>query len=678
MILKSLTLEGIRSYRDETPIDIPEGTTLFEGDIASGKSTVLYAIEFALFGLGSLGGTFLLRNGARQGSVSLVLDVDGKEYEVHRALQRKGRGVQQADCYMKGPDGKADLSATELRERVLQLLKFNEPPNPRAQSVIYRYAVFTPQEEMKEVILKDADERLQTLRRAFGIEQYKAALQNAGTVASSIRARINFLQGATGNIDDVRRRLAQVKQDEQALVASIKPLRKEEGELDSRRKGKKSELKRLEAQRDKIKQTEEKVPLLEDALRGKVEERERLGGENAKFRSRIDDEIEPQLSKLKGIKKPTAKSRDEVKNELREVRRKKEKAEELSSRLMERIENFDSILKTNVCPVCERAIEHKDFSAKSRHLKEEKAAQEEEIKMLGGTIDGLEKLADKLGDYEGAQKDMKAVSSQLVDLRERIEENERSLKQLESVVSGLEKQLQAAKGETKPLEDLVLQIKGLEREIESLDKGFTEVGKKIAGTLERTRGMSENKEQFERDLQAITKQLKMKESLSEHRIWVTDYLSPTIENIEKHVLTSLNQRFDVQFQRWFQILMEDPDLQVRVDEEFSPVIEREGYEQDFLALSGGEKTSVAMAYRLALNTLVQEVAAGGGTNVLILDEPTDGFSKEQLLKVRDVLSELKCPQVILVSHERELEAFADHVYRVERSNGVSTVRQWNN
>jgi DNA repair protein SbcC/Rad50 len=119
--------------------------------------------------------------------------------------------------------------------------------------------------------------------------------------------------------------------------------------------------------------------------------------------------------------------------------------------------------------------------------------------------------------------------------------------------------------------------------------------------------------------------------------------------------------------------MEDPDLQVRVNEEFTPVIEREGYEQDFPALSGGEKTSVSLAYRLALNTMVQEVAVGGGANLLILDEPTDGFSKEQLSKVRDVLAELNCPQVILVSHERELEAFADHVYRVERTNGASRV-----
>jgi hypothetical protein len=33
----------------------------------------------------------------------------------------------------------------------------------------------------------------------------------------------------------------------------------------------------------------------------------------------------------------------------------------------------------------------------------------------------------------------------------------------------------------------------------------------------------------------------------------------------------------------------------------------------------------------------------------------------------------KCPQVILVSHEKELEGFADHVYRVQKSDGVSVL-----
>ncbi|MCE7699569.1 MAG: SMC family ATPase, partial [Methanobacterium paludis] len=90
-------------------------------------------------------------------------------------------------------------------------------------------------------------------------------------------------------------------------------------------------------------------------------------------------------------------------------------------------------------------------------------------------------------------------------------------------------------------------------------------------------------------------------------------------------------------------------------------------------LSGGEKTSVALAYRLALNIIVQAESTGMESNLLILDEPTDGFSKEQLYKVRDILNELNCPQIILVSHERELESFADNIFRVEKVDGISKV-----
>jgi len=91
-------------------------------------------------------------------------------------------------------------------------------------------------------------------------------------------------------------------------------------------------------------------------------------------------------------------------------------------------------------------------------------------------------------------------------------------------------------------------------------------------------------------------------------------------------------------------------------------------------LSGGEKTSLALAYRLALNSIVQKVSTGIKSNLLILDEPTDGFSKEQLFKIREVLNEIKCPQVIIVSHERELESFADQVLRVEKREGVSEIK----
>jgi len=66
------------------------------------------------------------------------------------------------------------------------------------------------------------------------------------------------------------------------------------------------------------------------------------------------------------------------------------------------------------------------------------------------------------------------------------------------------------------------------------------------------------------------------------------------------------------------------------------------------------------------------------SNLLILDEPTDGFSKTQLSKVRDVLQELKSQQIILVSHEKELETYVDNIFQITKQDGVSQVSRLSN
>lgn len=87
-----------------------------------------------------------------------------------------------------------------------------------------------------------------------------------------------------------------------------------------------------------------------------------------------------------------------------------------------------------------------------------------------------------------------------------------------------------------------------------------------------------------------------------------------------------------------------------------------------------EKTSVALVYRLALNAIIKQVCNAMKSNLLILDEPTDGFSKELLFKIRDILDELGSEQVILVSHEVELENIADSIYRVVKTPNGSMIR----
>jgi len=102
-------------------------------------------------------------------------------------------------------------------------------------------------------------------------------------------------------------------------------------------------------------------------------------------------------------------------------------------------------------------------------------------------------------------------------------------------------------------------------------------------------------------------------------------------------------------------------------------VEISGYEHSYQTVSGGEKSALALAYRLALNAIVKNASASMQENLVILDEPTDGFSKEQLGRMREVFRELNAKQVLLVSHERELEAFADKVFFVQKKDGVSSV-----
>ena len=672
MILKSLSLENIRSYKGETTaINIPPGTVLFEGDIACGKSTILYAIEFALFGLGSIGGGFLLRNGTNIGGVTLQFEVNGVDYEVHRGLVRKGKLVHQENCYLIGPDGKSVLSATEMKEKILQVLGFNESSNPRAQSVIYRYAIFTPQEEMKEVILKDPDNRLQTLRKAFRIEDYKTASDNSTTFTSRLQEKISRLQGATQDIDTIKKKIEQENKAIEDFSKEIQSLKLQEEEFGKQIKGKADELKQLGTAREKIKQVEGTIPLLQKQLDENTKLLNEATTQNGSLTKRIDREIEPNLTKFESVKKPTEKSLDEVKKEQDGLRIKLQELQKLKGRFDERIGNFTSLVGTGTCPVCERSLNPDEFRDRSRHLEEDRKRLEQEITENGTAISHLGSLTESLAIYLDAQKQITTLQSRLTEINTQIQQNNDRKFKLTRSVDEVTKSLEAATTEIEPLQNVLRRIEEMDKEKTRLETQLSDVGRRISATqatmdasIKNTKDLEDQLAQKQRDLQTLSQ-------LREHKIWLGEYLTPTIENIEKHVMISLNQKFNDQFQRWFQLLIDDPDMQVRVDEDFSPLVEHEGYEQEFIGLSGGEKTSVALAYRLALNTIVQEVAIEGGSNLLILDEPTDGFSREQVLKIRGILTELRCPQVILVSHERELEGFADHVIEVRKSNGIS-------
>lgn len=807
MIFNSLTLNNIRSYKDDE-IQFKTGTSLFEGDIGSGKSTILMAIEFALFGLGNQKGDSLLRKGAKKGTVTLEFQIENDNYLVQRSLIRKeNNGPVRQEKSILGTNGsKIQLSPSEMKEKILKILNFKEPLNPRAQSVIFRYAVYTPQEDMKYVLSQKPDDRLQTLRKAFGIEDYKIASENASLISKSIKEKIIELKALTADLEEKQQELFLLKGNLEINENKNKKALSRKEELEKVIKEQKESLEKLQKLELELKKIQTEIP----HLKKQIEDKEELLIKNQDEIKNAEEEnqqkIIPQIEELEKVQKPTdeteeilseklegikkivkendalaanlimlEENRQNNENELQNTQYKtseelKKEKEVIISKIKEQNKLIDShkeqvqiiskkihkldFEKTDIkkkldnvdglgdlCPICGSTLneEHKktlkaESDEKIRKInsesmvlnqvelkgKEKLESLEKELKTLENDLNDLKILIDKMSNYEilknkinSIQEEIKELKSNLASitkeievddyityferLLEKLKEYNRNQKELENVkyqykknidkikankdsinvltqqISSYNKNLEESELKLEEFKDVPNEIAEIKFNYEKTDEEFQLVNVEIVETKTLIKKITEDISKVRGDVSKKEGLKKQLNKVNDYHIWINDYLIPTLSLIEKHVMQKRYEEFNDDFQKWFNILIEDHSKTAKIDEEFTPIVEQDGFEQDIMYLSGGEKTSVALAYRLALNNIVQKVSTGMKSNLLILDEPTDGFSREQLYKVRDILDELNCPQIIIVSHERELRSFANNVFRVEKVDGNSRV-----
>ncbi len=324
MILKKLKLENIRSYKSQV-VEFPLGRTLFEGDIGSGKSTILMAIEFALFGLGSEKPGSLLKAGESEGLVSIIFESGGKEYTVQRHLVKKGNKYDQDNCAI-GTGGEVErYSASEMKERVLEILDFNEPPNPKAKSVIYRYAIYTPQEEIKSVLGLDPDQRLQTLRKAFRLEDYKVASENAKTLSDKINRRARDFQINSSDIPEIKEKIRNLASSALEKSKELLVFQTQQDEKKTLLTKLKQENEKLQTERGSLKAETGKI----ETLSSMIEDKKRELATATRKKRELDSKIatnEPEIKKLESMENPTEKSLKELQNE---IEKKESKEREL-------------------------------------------------------------------------------------------------------------------------------------------------------------------------------------------------------------------------------------------------------------------------------------------------------------------------------------------------------------
>ena len=818
MIIRKLALENFRSYLREE-IEFPQGTILLEGDVGSGKSSVLYAIEFALFGLGEMRGESLLRTGKNQGSVEMVFEINGRRYRIKRTLSKRRKSVAQTEGFIEVEGRREHLAPSELKERVLQILGFRENPRPKASSVIFRYAVFTPQEEMKEILRLKDEERLQTLRKAFGIEDYKTIKDNVKLILSELRSKIDFISGELAGFEERERELREVRKKIEEFEQAKSSLAQRYSALQEKLKEVSDKLEELNRLRMRLRELSAEIPLLEDSVREKAREIHSLTDEinsmteqKRKIESELEayekqefseedvirkkrdaerrkNEINEEINRLRSVEaeipllesslkekkreledcinesrrllgeieklnksceakleKPCEESEGELIERKNELERKKDELKEALIKLRTKMDNFRQLIEKGVCPTCERAVEHASFHEKIERIERDIRGISSELLEVKREIERTEQLREELRRYEERRREremllreiernraelkklearIKACEPQIRELETKLKEKRdyfekhrhlpamlnaveseiaaldtalekarrfgellRERERLQSEIEKREKKIRELKGE---MEKLERELKAKREEIENkksalkfteeVEKEKTEIENSIRDVISRMshiegniEAMRKEERRLEREIEEGKHLLSQKRVLEEYKAWLNEFFAPAVDEIEKAVLSNINYEFDSLFRKYFSMLMESGDLSVRIDENFAPVIEQNGYEISVDSLSGGERTSVAFAYRVALNLMVQRVCTSMRESLLILDEPTDGFSKEQIFRMREVLEDLKCDQVIIVSHEKELEGFVDKIYRVVKEGGVSRIR----
>jgi exonuclease SbcC len=838
MKLLALEMLNIRSYQHQK-IDFPEGSFLLSGDIGFGKSTILLAIEFALFGLGDIMASSLLRRGEREGMVRLEFELEGKEIIVGRSLQKKGETISQTTGYISIEGNRKEMTPSELKAEILSLLGYPKELFSKQKNPIYRYTVYTPQEEMKQILLSKREDRMEILRRIFGVDRYKTIRDNSNNLRLDLKRKASSYEVISKGLNEKKEELKIVSEKKDKLTKQIIEIKeslktsktnqilalKKSEQIDEMFKQfqviskevavKEAEFKthdqsisnielkitqilagkeRIDIEKE-ISSIKNEIKAIQDNLSKSKEKKERLtilkiseGKLEVELSSKkeaiekISNEIRLKKEALSLLKGPYGQSIDQIKKEISTIQKNIEAIYQMKEGVNKEIDNLlkskerynakiseykeqnsitlgslrsienDLLSLKNLkgialCPLCKQKISDEHRQNEITRIEKEKNSltdnlnqtnelikkveskikeidKDLEIKsknLIGSENEKKSKLEDLIKEIESfslISSDLNKLTSQHALLDKEITNKSQEqiqvssdiekLSPVEQEINELEKRKEACLELTRKYKDalnlkndldklnnkknaLIVDINvlkeslkkyyGIESEKQKINQELTRISGEIIKKEREEAEKSKELELIANDINRVNKEIEekkryahIKEKLEKVSNWIDNYFISLMETMEKEFMESLRIQFESYFSKWLENLLEGNEIEVSINEDFTPTLRQEGFDADYDSLSGGERTSVALAYRLALNRVINNLVDEIKTqDLIILDEPTDGFSRKQLDRVRDVLDMLGMNQVIIVSHEPEIESYVDHVLRVTKRDGISRV-----
>lgn len=235
MEFEKLSLDQYRCFEDES-VEFEPGVTVIYGRNGAGKSTVLEACFFALYGSDALrqGNSTLediLMTDRQTTSVRLRFRHGGSVYTVTREVRERSGRVTQAVCELDGPSQTVS-GATDVDHKIQSLI--------RMDATAFLNCAYVQQGNIQKLITASSTERRDLIDRLLQLGRLETYKQRA----SDIRVGV-------GRVQDTKQSLLTDRKESISQIQSANPYDKRES-LAQKRTSLQSEIDEATAERERL------------------------------------------------------------------------------------------------------------------------------------------------------------------------------------------------------------------------------------------------------------------------------------------------------------------------------------------------------------------------------------------------------------------------------------------
>jgi exonuclease SbcC len=172
-LIEKLRMKNFRSHEDSEIVFSP-GLNIFLGEVGAGKTSILEAISFVLFGryAGSINQSGLIRRGTEKAEISLIFSTNTGRYKVERTISTKKIQKPKMSVYDGNEWKLAVEGATAISKSVEDFLNVDVST--------FLAAIYASQSEIKEMLETQPGKRRERLDKLLGIDMYEKIWKTLG------------------------------------------------------------------------------------------------------------------------------------------------------------------------------------------------------------------------------------------------------------------------------------------------------------------------------------------------------------------------------------------------------------------------------------------------------------------------------------------------------------------